>query len=109
MRYLVMDDFANDLPVFVERLIDYKLLLESAESYNRPLRVLQPSDPLIFEVAKRTARQIVTQMLWITDADSSNLAKSFPHFARMIDKAVTKGAVLWNGDREHRVALSLWK
>jgi hypothetical protein len=94
MRSLSMDLFTNDLQAFVERLSDYKLLLDGAESYTRLLRVLQPSDPLIAHVARRTARQIVPQTLWITDAECSMIIDTFPKFARMINDAMTKSAIL---------------
>jgi hypothetical protein len=83
MRLLGMDEFAACLQGFIKDILSS--LLVDRESYAHLLRSLSAEDPILFQLAHITARQMKTHTLMLTDTDQCMIAEHFPYFAGAVD------------------------
>lgn len=83
MRLLGMDNFASRLQLFIETLIED--LATDLASYGHLLRSIQPQDPILLKLAANTAKKMLAQSNFLTQADCQMLAEHFPEFAESVN------------------------
>jgi hypothetical protein len=81
MRSLTMHEFAG-LQGFIEGYMDS--LMTDFHGYAQLLRSLPLSDPLIRNVAERTASETIANRSQLNDADGKALEEHFPDFMYMV-------------------------
>ncbi|CAG5182498.1 uncharacterized protein ALTATR162_LOCUS10190 [Alternaria atra] len=89
MRALGIEAY-EDLQQFVERLIDHENLIAECSNYLCLLRALQPWDPIVAYLARRTARQMSRNTLGLSAAQCDNIGAAHPHFAALVNERMQK-------------------
>jgi hypothetical protein len=82
MRSLTMHEFADRLQGFIEGYMDS--LMTDFQTYAHLIRSFPLSDPLIRNVAERTASQMVANRNPLKVADVNALEEHFPDFVHMV-------------------------
>jgi hypothetical protein len=82
MRSLTMHEFTDRLQGFIEGYMDS--LMTDFHSYAHLLRSLPLSDPLIRNVAERTASETIANRSPLNDVDGKALEEHFPDFMYMV-------------------------
>ncbi|KAH3909161.1 hypothetical protein HBI56_227860 [Parastagonospora nodorum] len=83
MRVLGLNDFAAQLQMFIESIIDD--LATNISNYAHLLNTLRADDPIMFQLAWYTVMNLQQPSPHLTQLDCETLAEHFPQFAGLVN------------------------